>query len=168
MTRKRSLFVAAIAAIGISVTPIPAAADTSDAVKVLGGLAILGIIAKAADARRDRKRAAAAQRAEAERGIFGAPLDGRIIDGELRRPGDNRVHRGAGFKKKRLPDHCVRIAETNRRDRLVYPQRCLNRNYQHANKLPEFCKRQIRTSRGLRTVFGARCLSRDGWNVATR
>lgn len=167
MTRTRSLIVAAITAFGISLSPVPAAADTSDAVKVLGGLAILGIIAKTADDRRDRRREAAA-RAEAERGIFGTQRGDRVLHGELRRPDQHRWTRGQGFKKQPLPERCLRIADTVRGERLVYAERCLNRNYKHANRLPQFCQRQIGTSRGLRTVYGSRCLSRDGWNVASR
>ena len=167
MTRKKSLFVAAIAAFGITFTPLPAAADTSDTVKILGGLALLGIIAKTVDDRRDRRREAAA-RAQAERGIFGAPLNDRVLNGELRRIDGTQRSRNKGFKNARLPDHCLRIAETNRRDRLVYPRRCLNRNYKHAQKLPASCQRQLHTSRGVRTVYAAGCLRRDGWNVASR
>ena len=167
MTRKKSLFVAAIAAFGITFTPLPAAADTSDTVKILGGLALFGIIAKTVDDRRDRRREAAA-RAETERGIFGERLNDRVLNGELRRIDGTHAPRGKGFKKVRLPDRCLRIAETARRDRLVYPHRCLTRNYKHARKLPQFCQRQLHTSRGVRTVYAAGCLRRDGWNVASR
>ena len=168
MTRMKSLGIAAVTAFGIALTPMPAAADTSDVAKVLGGLAVLGIIAKTVDDRRDRKKAAAAaQRRNAWRTIENSGRDG-AFRGELRRIDDKRKTKVNKAKKRALPDRCARIAETGRRDRLVYLNRCLKRNYKHANRLPEFCKREIRTSRGLRTVYGAGCLRRDGWKVARR
>ena len=167
MTRIKSLTVAAIAAFGISLTPVPAAADSSDVAKVIAGLAVLGIIAKAADDRRDRKRAAAAQ----SRNDWYSIEDGRrrgVLDGELRSVDKPKKQRWTGIKRQPLPDRCLRIADTNRRDRLVYTRHCLKRNYKYVNRLPDACERQIRTSRGLRTVYGARCLARDGWRVASR
>ncbi len=168
MTRKNSLFVAAIAAFGISFTPVPAAADSSDVAKVLGGLAVLGIIAKVADDRRDRRKQQAVTQSQRDRQITGVHRGDDFFEGELRRPGEVRSDRRRGFKNKPLPERCQRIAATARGDRLVYTQRCLNRHYKFASRLPEFCERRIGTNRGVRRVFGARCLRRDGWNVARR
>jgi len=86
----------------------------------------------------------------------------------LRRPGDFSARVDQGFKRRPLPDQCLRIVDTRRGDRLVYGERCLNRTYRHADKLPTACTRYIRTNRGLRPVFGARCLAGDGWQVARR
>ena len=167
MTRMKSLAVAAVAAFGITVTPMPAAADSSDVAKVLGGLAVLGIIAKVADDRRDRRREAASQ-AQIQRQVIETGRRENLLQGELRRAHDRKIHRRQSFKNKRLPERCLRIAETFRGDRLVYAKRCLNRHFQHANRLPDRCERRIETHRGIRTVFGTRCLRRQGWNVASQ
>ena len=160
MTNFKTLTVAAVTALGLTVTPMPAAADTSDAVKVLGGLAALAIAAKVIDDRRDRR---------AEQATQFSVVDNRNSVGTLRRLDRNTVStRSARIKRRPLPDRCLRVADTRRGDRLVYVQRCLNNNFQFASRLPDHCQTAIRTNRGVRNVFGARCLSRDGWRVATR
>ena len=167
MTRFTSLALSAVTALGLAVTPVPAAADGEDIAKALAGLAVLGLIAKTVNDRRDRREAAT----QSQSNIWiDEPRLGRATDGRLRRidePRRNHAKR-QGFKKRALPDRCLRIAETGGRDRLVYVERCLQRNYKHADKLPGACERLIRTPRGLRTVYGARCLRRDGWKVASR
>lgn len=168
MTRIRNLFVAGLAALGLTLTPVPAAADGEDLAKALAGLAVLGLIAKAVDDRNDRRKARAAEVSRLN--TFDDRRGTRIIGGELRRPGEahRRGHGSARYKSVALPDRCLRLLDTDRRDRLVYARHCLNRNYRHANRLPERCEWQVRTDRGLRTVYGARCLARDGWQVARR
>ena len=168
MTRIKNLFVAGLAALGLTLTPVPAAADGEDIAKALAGLAILGLIAKSIDDRNDRKKANAAEVSRLN--TFDDRRGTRIIGGELRRPGEahRRSNRPAKYKRHALPDRCLRLLETDRRDRLVYTRHCLNRNYRHANRLPDHCERKVRTDRGLRTVYGARCLARDGWQVARR
>lgn len=158
MTNFKTLTVAAVTALGLAMTPMPAAADTSDAVKVLGGLAALAIAAKVIDDRRDRR----AERAEQATQF--SVIDNRASVGTLRRFDRNTVR----IKRRPLPNRCLRVANTRRGDRLVYVQRCLNNNFQFASRLPNHCQTVIRTNRGVRNVFGARCLSRDGWRVATR
>ena len=163
MTNFKTLTVAAVTALGLTFTPMPAAADTSDAVKVLGGLAALAIAAKVIDDRRDRR----AERAEQATQF--SVIDNRNSVGTLRLLDRNTVNtRSARIKRRPLPDRCLRVANTRRGDRLVCVQRCLNNNFQFASRLPDHCQTAIRTNRGVRNVFGARCLSRDGWRVATR
>ncbi|NND20162.1 MAG: hypothetical protein HKN98_16445 [Silicimonas sp.] len=166
----------AFAAAGIALTPAPAAADGDDIAKIIAGLAVAGIVAKAIDDRKDRKRA----RREAEQRVqnFGRFGDGdgirhdnrRIIDGKIRRHDrdDGRARFGPGYKRVALPDRCLVTVETARGDRLAYGARCLNRNFRHAGKLPSGCETVVRTRRGFRTVYGARCLERDGWQVLAR
>lgn len=168
-----TLAATAFAAAGIALTPAPAAADGDDIAKIIAGLAVAGIVAKAIDDRRDRKRARreAEQRAQS----FGRFGDGkgihhdgrRVIDGKIRRHDreDRRARFGPGFKRVALPDRCLLTVETARGDRLAYGARCLNRHYRHASKLPTDCETVVRTPRGFRTVYGARCLKRDGWQV---
>lgn len=170
MTRFTSFAAAAVAALGIALAPAPATADSSDIAKVLGGLAVLGIIAKAVDDRKDRKKAA---RAQSQQNTYSwNNLDDRrgtrIIDGELRRVDRGRQGNQAFFRDRPLPDRCLRLVDTNRNDRLAYAKRCLNKRYEFVSQLPTFCQRQVRTSNGLRTIYGARCLARDGWKVASR
>ena len=162
MTRFSSLALSAVTALGLAVTPVPAAADGEDIAKALAGLAILGLIAKTVDDRRDRRKAASTQ---THSNWFD---DRRVIDGDIRRIDKPRHSDRRGFKNRPLPDRCLRIVDTDRRDRLVYASRCLDRHYKHANRLPQACERLIRTPRGLREVYGVRCLRRDGWQVASR
>ena len=169
MTRIKSFAVAAVAALGITFTPAPVAADSSDLAKALAGLAVLGIIAKTVDDRKDRRRAAAAAEQRSQKSWSLDDRRGtRIIDGELRPRDWTRQNRHINARSQPLPDRCLRVADTNRRDRLVYVKRCLNKRFDFAQHLPGACERQIRTSRGVRTVYGARCLRRDGWQVASR
>ena len=167
MKRLTTLTAAALAAIGITLAPAPAAADGEDIAKIIAGLAVAGIVAKAIDNRRERKSTVATH------GSFGNRyIDGRrMIDGEVHRyyrEGNRGPKAGRGYKKHALPERCLRWVETSRGKRLAYGQRCLNRHYKFANKLPETCETVIRTSRGFRAVYGARCLRRDGWRVASR
>ena len=170
MTRLSTLTAAALAAVGIAFTPAPAAADGEDIAKIIAGLAVAGIIAKAIDDRKDRRTRVTTY------GRDGAYADSysdrrRVIDGKVYRyhRGDKRGPKaGRGYKKHALPDRCLLWVETSRGKRLAYGQRCLNRHYKFANKLPERCETVIRTNRGFRPVFGARCLRRDGWRVASR
>jgi hypothetical protein len=175
MKRIASLTASALAAISLSLTPGTASADTDDLAKIIAGIAVVGIIAKAIDNRNDRKNNVYRDDA------IGAGRLGRIDDGvrydrygrpiyDGRRDRDN--HKGPkdrrGYKKQALPRQCLSVIETPRGDRQVYSAQCLNRNYRFADKLPESCETVVRTSRGYRTVYGVRCLARDGWRVAGR
>ena len=172
MNRIATITATALAAVGIAMAP--AAADGDDIAKIIAGLAVAGIIAKAIDDRRDKKRAeraAAAKAAEFPR--LGTGNKGRrTIDGTIRpyhRDDDQRWPKlRAGYKRKALPDRCLLTVETARGNRLAYGAHCLDRRYRHANKLPRACETVVRTPRGFRTVYGARCLARDGWRVAHR
>lgn len=164
MKRLTPFTLAIAAAFGIALTPAPAAAD-NDFAKIIAGLAVAGIVAKAIDDRKDKRRANTAtvqqfRTFDNQRGRIG-------VEGTLRKP--NNQHRAnRGYKRIALPDQCLRILNTARGDRRVYGNRCLQRNYSFANKLPSDCAIQVRTDRGVRTVYGRRCLSRDGWQVAGR
>ncbi|MDA8585354.1 hypothetical protein N9L47_03695 [Rhodobacteraceae bacterium] len=169
MTQFKTLAVAAVTAFGISLTPVPAVADGRDVAKVIGGLAVLGIIAKVIDDRNDRNDSAVVS----SQGQFrAAPVinnRSNVTTRTLRRTDRDRVNtRRAQFKRRALPDRCLRTVDTRRGDRFVYVQRCLNSNFQFASRLPDHCQTSIRTNRGFRSVYGARCLSRDGWRVSTR
>lgn len=170
MTRFANLAVSAATALSIALAPAQAnaAPDGEDIARGLAGLLVLGIVAKAASDRNDRRTRS--RTVTNNRNVYEFDsIDNRnrrIIEGDLRRIDGPK--RGRGYKKARLPDRCLRIVDTGRRDRLVYGSRCLNRSFKHASKLPDRCERLVRTRRGLRTVYAARCLARDGWRVARR
>lgn len=173
MNRLASITAAAFAAAGIAFAPAPAAADGDDIAKIIAGIAVAGIIAKAIDDRKDRKRAKRAATAT-EFPRFGSieDRDRRIIDGRIRRYDEDDFRHGPkpgrGYKQLALPERCLLTVETARGDRLAYGARCLDRRYKFANKLPSSCETVVRTPRGFREVYGARCLRRDGWRVAGR
>lgn len=174
MNRLASIAAAAVAATGIALAPAPAtAADGNDIAKIIAGIAVAGIIAKAIDDRKDRKRAES--RATSNQfPRFGSieDRDRRVIDGRIR-PYDPYDYRhgpkdGRGYKKQALPEQCLLTVETARGDRLAYDARCLGHRFKYADRLPQVCETAVRTPRGFRTVFGARCLDREGWRVASR
>lgn len=150
---------------------MPAQAGNNDLAKAIAGIAAIAIIAKAVDDRSDRRKAASATVGASRLGSVEQTYrhDGRrIIDGRVR-PYDNKGPKaGRGYKKQPLPQACLRVIETSRRDRLAYGSRCLDRNFRFASKLPRQCAVAVRTNRGVRTFYGARCLDRDGWRVASR
>ena len=173
MNRLASIAAAALAAAGIAFAPAPAAADADDIAKIIAGIAVAGIIAKAIDDRKDRKRAARASTSN-DFPRFGSIEDRnrRVIDGRIRpyhRDDDRHGPKfGRGYKRQALPEQCLLTVETARGDRLAYGARCLDRRFKFADKLPRACETAVRTPRGFRNVYGARCLARDGWRVAGR
>ena len=166
MTRIKNIAIAGLAALGLTLAPVPAAADSEDVAKVLLGLAAVGLIAKAAKDRNDRNDRAVQWYDGSRNDRHG----NRTIEGTILRPNDWRSDQSAKkkYKRRALPERCLRIVDTDRRDRLAYERRCLNRNYKHASSLPRDCQVRVRTNRGVQVVYGARCLARDGWRVASR
>lgn len=168
-----------VAALGIAIAPVPAAADSDDLAKILAGIVVTGIIAKAIDDRNDeksRKRSGT----RTEYGRFGTS-DGRYRERDRRRVIEGRItpydredgkrhgpKDGRGYKKQALPEQCLLRVETARGDRLAYGARCLDQRYKFSSKLPSACETVVRTRRGYRAVYGAHCLARDGWRVARR
>lgn len=195
MTRFANLALSAATALGIAFAPVPAVAgpDAEDIAKALAGIALLGIIAKAASDRDDRRSSAAVtqdryprlglieERDHRERaredmldrfpilnGVRERDRRNRIIEGEFRGRDDWGRDRKQKYKKARLPDRCLRVVETNRYDQLVYGTRCLETRFKYSNRLPQRCERFVRSNRGLVSVYDARCLAQDGWRVASR
>ena len=174
MTRFKKLAIAATTAISLAATPmtVSAAPDNEDVLRTLAGLAVLGIVAKAASDRKERRARARSQSNVDYGSIDDDPYydrynGGRVIRGDIdrgRHGPEERARLQAGRFARAVPVGC----RYRRRDFLAYGRRCLNRNYKHARKLPQDCQWQVRTDRGIRTVYGARCLRRDGWRVAGR
>ncbi len=149
--RIQKRFIAAIAAVAIAVTGISAAParagddDAAAAIAALLGLAVIGAVI--ADKRKDKK-----ERREAIQRPLPKPV----------KPLPRRVSR------KLLPQQCLRSFRTDRGQRRVFGQRCLNRNYDYVNSLPRQCHREFYTDRGWRQGYGARCLNRHGYQLARR
>ena len=170
MTRFAKFALSGLTALSLSLSPLPAAAapDGDDILRTLAGLAVLGIIANEVNDR-DRKRtktSATTKVHDPYRSIEGHRSP-RVIEGQIRRHNSNNG-RAHGLRRARLPDQCLRVVATSRGDRLVYGQRCLTRNYVHAQRLPDRCRVTVRTENRTSAAYGARCLARDGWRVAGR
>ena len=178
MNRVTTFATAAIAALGIALTPnIAQAQDGEDIGKIIAGLAVAGIIAKALDDRDDGTTAASSV-------ILGSPdfnryrnsnsysNSRRVIEGRVRpyeREHHNRWPRlGKDFKREPLPRSCLVTVRTSEGVRLAYGARCLNQKFDYANRLPSSCQIGVRSRYGYRLVYGSRCLGRDGWRVAHR
>ncbi|SMX23149.1 hypothetical protein BOA8489_01253 [Boseongicola aestuarii] len=146
----------------------PVKAEGNDLAKAILGIAAVAIIAKSIDDRNDRRRKASATVGASRLGTVDRHNDGRQLYGTVRPYDGFGPKAGRGYKKSPLPQSCLRIVDTGRRDRLAYGARCLDRNFRFASKLPDQCVTAVRTPRGVRTVYGARCLERDGWIVARR
>ena len=176
MTGFGKLAIAAAAAISLAAAPMAASAapDNEDIARTLAGLAILGIVAKAASDRKER-RSSVSRDSNVDYGrieddqYYDRFDDRRVIRGEIDRGDYRRGPKDArGYKRAALPERCLLNVDTGRRDFLAYGSRCLQRNYKFARKLPQDCEWQVRTDRGIRNVYDARCLRRDGWRVAGR
>lgn len=129
----------------------------------------MGIVAKAVDDRKDRRRATT-QRNTIIQDRIGNRYGTGVINGDVRRLDRlNGVDVNPSYKRVRLPAQCQRVLETRGRQYLVYGQRCLSQNYQHTARLPATCERRVRGAHNrIRTFYGARCLANDGWRVARR
>jgi hypothetical protein len=48
----------------------------------------------------------------------------------------------------------------------MFGERCLQQNYQYANRLPQQCGQEIRTHNGRQYGYDARCLRNAGYSLA--
>ncbi|MFK7834614.1 MAG: hypothetical protein AB8B60_00205 [Sulfitobacter sp.] len=76
------------------------------------------------------------------------------------RPLPRRVNR------KLLPKECLRSFNSRNGKVRMFPQRCLNSNYQFAHRLPQQCNYVFNTPRGDRRGYEARCLRDRGYRLA--
>lgn len=74
-------------------------------------------------------------------------------------------HRSNLAKRRVLPGQCLRVLETRRADRIVFPERCLNRRGIRNAQLPNRCEREVNTRNGRIDVYGARCMADAGWSL---
>ncbi|MEM7752040.1 MAG: hypothetical protein AAF230_01435 [Pseudomonadota bacterium] len=166
MTRFTKIAFSGLTALSLALTPMSAAAaDRDDVAKALAGLAVLGIIAAAANDRDNNRNQRVVTQSITNRqfGTIGGNPQRRVIRGEIIRPGHSNKRQA---RRAALPDQCLRIIRTSRGNRAVYGARCLSNNFAQLNRLPRACKAQVRTNNRIRQVYTARCLRRDGWQVA--
>lgn len=138
MTRQ---FIAALLSLSLgfsAMTTAPARAD-EDVVKVIAGLALLGILANVA---KNNNREVVAQQSH--------------------RPRHTQPTRPRHVKKV-APRRCLREQWTHRGVREVYGARCMKNNARHA--LPRNCKRTIDTRNGVRKFYAPNCLRKNGWKA---
>ncbi|WP_281980927.1 hypothetical protein [Thalassorhabdomicrobium marinisediminis] len=71
---------------------------------------------------------------------------------------------------KTLPAQCQRRLTRRNGNRInFFPQRCLNRNYAHAERLPQRCHVRFRTEAGQqRQGYRTRCLRNEGFRINRR
>lgn len=71
--------------------------------------------------------------------------------------------------RKLLPGQCLRSFETRRRGTVrMFGNRCLQRNFDYAQRLPQHCQTRVRTPNGKRHGYEARCLRDAGYRLARR
>ncbi len=156
MKRRLIATVLSLALAATSFTTAPARAD-EDLAKIVGGLVVLGVIAKAIE--RDRERDKKREAARVSRNhVQPAPI--------IRRHNDRRH----GYKRpehrrhaKIAPQRCLSHAWTYRGKQPVFEARCMKRHTRA--QLPQDCLRQNRTLHGPRYFYSPRCLRHDGWRV---
>ena len=139
MTRQ---FIAALLSLSLgfsAMTTAPARAD-EDVIKVIAGLALLGILVNAANKNKNREVAVEAPR---------------------RQRHTQRVPRRS--VEKVAPRRCLREQWTHRGVRNVYGARCMKNNARYA--LPRNCKRTIGARKGVRKFYARRCLRKIGGNA---
>ncbi|OUS34749.1 hypothetical protein A9Q94_15285 [Rhodobacterales bacterium 56_14_T64] len=145
-------FIAFVLAASIAITGFsaaPARAD-EDVAKLLAGLAVLGILGVAIN--RDRHR---------NNHVTRAPADPVIVHPQPR-PLPPRVARYD------LPGKCLRNFPAFQNGKNLMGQKCLQKNYRHANSLPQQCRVTFWNGRRHKNAFKPRCLRRNGYRITQR
>ena len=149
----RTALISAATAAAIALSPMASAparaADADDILGALLGLAVLGVIVNEVNDRNDDRVTTTRRTSTVNYG---------------------KHHRGNKYghnnrRSRVLPSQCLRVFEGRRNDRLVFPERCLNRQGISDAALPNRCERRINARRGPITVYGARCMADAGWRL---
>lgn len=151
MTRQ---FIAALLSLSLgfsAMTTAPARAD-EDVIKVIAGLALLGILVNAAN--KNKNREVAVEQPRNQRYTQRAPL--RRVERHTRHTPQRPVEKIA-------PRRCLREQWTHRGQRKVYDALCMKNNTRYA--LPLNCIRTIDTRKGVRKFYAPQCLRGNGWNA---
>lgn len=172
MNRILSFATATATAFSLAFTPAPAAADAEDVAAAIAGIAVLGLIAKSVNDKRDDRKEARRHAVTQQQPFYHNQRHSnlghsRIIEGEIIRNRGVANRNGLrNIKRITLPRRCVRQLRTRNGLRPVYGERCLENRFSFASSLPQHCERLVNTRNGVRTFFSRRCLARDGWNVS--
>lgn len=159
-----TLLVAALCVTAIGTAPARADQDALRALAVIAGAVVVGKVIHDQNKRRINDRAVTKDSFQQQ---------GFRREGERYKP--RHVQRGFGVQPQRkrvnrhlLPGDCLRSVETRSGLLRYFSQRCLERNYQHANRLPRGCAVRLRSYDGTRAGYDARCLRNQGYELARR
>lgn len=145
-------FIAFVLAASIAITGFsaaPARAD-EDVAKIIAGLAVLGILGAAIN--RDRHR---------NNHVTRAPANPVYVHPQPR-PLPPRVARYD------LPGKCLRNFPAFQNGKNLMGQKCLQKNYRHANSLPQHCRVTFWNGRHHKNAFKPQCLHRNGYRIVQR
>lgn len=162
-------FIATLLAAAFSVTAIGAAPARADqdalrALAVIAGAVVVGKVIHDQNKRRTNDQVVTKDN---------FPLQRLRRDNDRYKP--QHVERGYKVQpfphRKRtntflLPGDCLRSVQTRSGPVRYFSQRCLERNYRHANSLPRDCAVRFRFSNGTRAGYDARCLRNEGYQLA--
>ncbi|MEM0934490.1 MAG: hypothetical protein AAF646_09195 [Pseudomonadota bacterium] len=165
-----SLLLAASVAATAPLTPVHAQGFDPDARRTAAalafGIATLAIIARAAEAERDREKdRKKAREKEREREKARAQVITRADQSLPRvlprdRPEDYAHRRGL-----RVPSSCARRVQFQNGVRTAFGAPCLRRAGVDIQRLPDRCERRARTNGRDVRIWGARCLTRNGVRI---
>ncbi|MDC0659140.1 hypothetical protein N6L27_14135 [Leisingera sp. SS27] len=159
-------FIALIVAAAIAITGFsaaPARAD-NDVAKILGGLALLGILGAAIKHSRDKDDHAVTR-------TYNPPQN--HSHNRHRHQGRNR-HGGhvkplpQSVRRYDLPAHCVRYFPRYSSNYPLAAKGCLDRNYGYTHKLPQVCKVTFWNGKHNRTGYKPGCLKKHGYRMVHR
>lgn len=138
-----SVLALSLAFTSVSATPVRAGSTEEDIAKFLFGLATIAVIGKAINDNNNRPATRPSTPARTPR-VRPIPRSQRV-----------------------LPAECQYDVRARRHTTSVLGERCLNRNYRHADRLPQQCKIEVETRRGRNiSGFSPECLQRRGFRVA--
>ncbi|WP_264211681.1 hypothetical protein [Leisingera thetidis] len=159
-------FIALVVAASIAITGFaaaPARAD-EDVAKILGGLALLGIIGAAIKHSRDDDRVVTRH--------YTPPPQSHSYGGH-KHQGHNR-HGGhvkplpPSVRRYNLPSHCLKYFPSYSRNHALVGKGCLERNYGYSKSLPQSCRVTFWNGKRHRTGYKPGCLNSHGYRLVRR
>ncbi|OED46046.1 hypothetical protein AB838_21645 [Rhodobacteraceae bacterium (ex Bugula neritina AB1)] len=159
-------FIAMIVATAIAVTGFsaaPARAD-NDAAKILGGLALLGIIGAAIKHSNDRDDHVVTRTHNPPQ----SHSRGSHSQYGNNRQGGHVKPLPRSVRRYDLPARCVRYFPRYSHNYPLAAKNCLDRNYGYTHKLPRSCKVTFWNGQQHRTGFKPGCLKKHGYRMVNR
>lgn len=154
-------FLVALASASIALSPIaatPARAANDDLAKILGGLALLGVVGAVIESK--RKDPPPVTRAPSH--PVTPPRAGRD---ESQRAEERERDRRHG-RAEQLPGQCRVLVPTRQGTTVLYDRPCLESRMRRADRLPRQCLAWSAGRRGGPGHYDAACLRRAGWSEA--